>query len=61
MLTLPGLCVQIRNLQHLAKDLIWLSSQCKAENFPNSLWGWVIASLAKADFQYILAKLQAKV
>lgn len=36
---LPGLWVQIRNLQHLVEDYNVLGSSAQAENFPSSLCG----------------------
>lgn len=49
MPTLPGLCVQIRNLQHLAEDHIRLSFKCVAESFPNSL---CLVAAVMVDFQH---------
>lgn len=55
---LPGLWVQIRNLQHLAEDRTGLGSNAWAEYSFLFLW-LVAATLAMVNLQQTLVKLQA--
>lgn len=58
MSKLPGLWVQIRNLQHLAEDRTGLGSNAWAEYSFLFLW-LVAATLAMVNLQQTLVKLQA--